>query len=361
MPWLRPDLAHLLTPAGATRPCWLDSAIFDVDGVLIDVTRSYRRSVMAATEVLVRETYGLREAPSPLLTEDDIAAFKRAGGFNNDWDLTQLLTGLEVARYREWQGTPLAEVPLQEWAAQAAEAARARTGGVAWMLRTVPETALPPREVARWAHDEHYWGAALVEEHYGHTPAYAPHAPGMVHGEVPLLGPTTLPTLVGQGITRFGVITGRVGVEVRWVLHQIAHGSGLEEGDPPTGATWYTSDFGRSPFAVVLSGDSYSKPDPAALVAALRALESAATHSTPVSAGIYVGDTADDLDLVLRYRAEAQTSDASLPPMLAVMVATGEEADHYRERGADIILDTVDALPAALEEARALVTGTAGG
>lgn len=352
MPWLRPDLARTLTPAGEARPRWLDSALFDVDGVLIDVSGSYRRSVMAAVDHLVRETYGLHQAPKQLLTEEDIARFKRAGGFNNDWDLTRLLAGLEVARLREWQGTPQAEVSLEEWAARAAEAARARTGGVPWMLRIVPTSALPPAEVARWAHDEHYWGATLVREHYGRAAEYAPRAPGVVHNEVPFLGPTTLPALVELGLTRFGLITGRVGPEVRWVLHQIAHGSGLAEGEPPSGAAWYESDFGRSPFASVLSGDSYAKPDPAALVAALRTLAGIGPTPRPVSAALYVGDTADDLDLVLRYRAEAQPHNASLPPVLAVMIAMGVDEESYRERGADLILAQVDELPSALEAVR---------
>lgn len=352
MPWLRPDLADLLTPAGEARPRRLDSALFDVDGVLVDVSRSYRRSVMAAVDVLVREVAGLRDAPRPLITEDDIASFKRAGGFNNDWDLTRLLAGLWIARLREWQGTPLAEVSLAAWAARAGEAARGHVGGVAWMLATVPASALPPAEVARWAHDEHYWGATLVNEHYSHAPVYAPKAPGLVHNEIPLLGPMTLPALVAAGLTRFGLITGRVGPEVRWVLHQLAHGCGLEEGAPPHGTTWYDSNFGRSPFAVVLSGESYTKPDPAALVAALRVLAAAAPARGPVSAAIYVGDTADDLDLVLRYRAEAQSHDVSLPPVLAVMVASGPEAEYYRERGADILLSTVEELPAAVELAQ---------
>lgn len=339
--WIRPDLDHsLLTPGGAWR---LDTALFDIDGVLIDVTRSYRRSVIAAADHLVRITNGLTAAPEPLLTAEDVARFKRAGGFNNDWDLTRLFAALWTARLREWKGQPEAEIPLAEWAARASAAARARRGGVAWMRTALPPSAIPAAEVARWAHDEYYWGAALAREHYGHEPTYAPEARGVVHDEEMLLGPEVLPALVGRGITRFGLITGRVGPEVAWALHQIAFGCGLVEGPPPGGVAWCESPFGRSPFGVVLSGDECQKPDPRGLARALRVLGA--------RGALYVGDTADDLDFVLRYRDEIRPGDAALPPVLAVSVASGEDAATYRERGADFVVEAVGELPVALAEA----------
>jgi histidinol-phosphate aminotransferase len=59
------------------RP-WL---IFDLDGVLVDVTESYRRAI----EATVEELSGIR--PSG----EEIQELKDLGGFNNDWDLSQEL------------------------------------------------------------------------------------------------------------------------------------------------------------------------------------------------------------------------------------------------------------------------------
>ncbi|MGZ3664291.1 MAG: hypothetical protein ACXVDA_07350, partial [Ktedonobacterales bacterium] len=69
-------------------------------------------------------------------------------------------------------------------------------------------------------------------------------------------------------------------------------------------------------------------------------------------AAFYVGDTADDLDLVLRYRREMHVRDASLPPVLAVVIASDDEARTYQERGADLIIPHVRHLPSALESLR---------
>ena len=328
--WIRPGL-HI-------RP--LDSALFDVDGVLIDVRRSYRLAVMAGTEHLVRVVNGLTDAPTPLLAPADLAAFKLAGGFNSDWDLTRLLAALWTARLREWRGQPEAALPLTEWARRASEAARAGRGGIAWMLATFPATAIPDADTARWAHDEFYWGAALARQHYGHEPRFAPDAPGLVHNEALLLDKTLLPALAALGITRFGLITGREGAEVGWAVRHISGGSGLPEGAPPDGWPWYESELGRSPFATIVPATIAAKPDPRALVYAVQALGT--------RTGLFAGDTADDLDLVLRYERESRPADPTLPPILAVMIATDTAAATYRERGADIILEHIRDLPAAL-------------
>src|SRR5262249_43639890 len=191
---------------------------------------------------------------------------------------------------------------------------------------TVPRAAILPWDEARWIHDEFYWGARLLREVYGREPRYAPDAPGVVTNEELLLVPDVLPMLVRLGVTRFGLVTGRNGPEVAWVLRRLNEGSGLRDGDPSSGVSWFESAHGRSPFRGIVSSDVYAKPDPRALAHAIRAVEA--------RGAVYVGDTADDLAVVLRYRQELQLQDTSLPPVLAVMIAEGPTADVYRERGA---------------------------
>ncbi|MGZ3581176.1 MAG: HAD family hydrolase [Ktedonobacterales bacterium] len=339
--WVRPDFEHK-TFFGTTRG--FDTALFDVDGVLIETKRSYRLAVIHGSERLVRVVNGLTDAPSPMVTAADVALFKLAGGFNSDWDATQLFATLWTARLREWRGQPEAEVSLEEWAARASAAARAGHGGVAWLRATFPASAIPDDDMARWAHDEFYWGADLIRELFAREPQFAPEAEGFVHNEELLLGTEVLPALVAQGITKQGLITGRLGPEVGWAVTRLAGGCGLVEGVPPDGIPWYESEHGRSPFGCIVPSTTYAKPNPQALLHALARLES--------RAAFYVGDTADDLDLVLRYRREMHVRDASLPPVLAVVIASDDEARTYQERGADLIIPHVRHLPSALESLR---------
>ncbi len=66
----------------------LDVLIFDIDGVLIDVSESYRSAIRQTVQLYLQDVLGLRPFAGGLVSPEDVAAFKLAGGFNNDWDLT---------------------------------------------------------------------------------------------------------------------------------------------------------------------------------------------------------------------------------------------------------------------------------
>jgi HAD superfamily phosphatase len=64
--------------------------VFDVDGVLVDVTRSYRAAIAATVRAFTGE-----EPSGP-----EMQRYKNLGGYNNDWLLSQRLCadrGVEVA------------------------------------------------------------------------------------------------------------------------------------------------------------------------------------------------------------------------------------------------------------------------
>ncbi|MBM4351823.1 MAG: HAD family hydrolase [Deltaproteobacteria bacterium] len=64
---------------------FMDLLIFDMDGVLIDVSRSYRKTIQQTIHIYLKHCLGLR---ANLVSHEEISFFKSAGGFNNDWDLT---------------------------------------------------------------------------------------------------------------------------------------------------------------------------------------------------------------------------------------------------------------------------------
>ncbi len=100
-----------------TEKISLRALLFDMDGVLVDVSRSYRRAI----EETVEHFTGRQILP------DTIQRYKNAGGFNDDWKLTHAIvtdTGMGVPfsrvvsefqrRYRgdEWDGFIAEEPPL---------------------------------------------------------------------------------------------------------------------------------------------------------------------------------------------------------------------------------------------------------
>ncbi len=63
----------------------MDLLIFDMDGVLVDVSWSYRKAIQQTIGLYLEQCLGLK---ATLVSNEEITLFKSAGGFNNDWDLT---------------------------------------------------------------------------------------------------------------------------------------------------------------------------------------------------------------------------------------------------------------------------------
>ena len=69
----------------------VEIVIFDMDGILIDVSKSYRETIKKAVAIYLRRALGIKGGEKSLVSDDDIVTFKEIGGLNNDWDVT---TGL---------------------------------------------------------------------------------------------------------------------------------------------------------------------------------------------------------------------------------------------------------------------------
>lgn len=76
--------------------------VFDMDGVIVDVSASYRDVVRQAARLFFRRAAAWEALPDPLFSLVDLAVVKQSGGLNNDWDLCAEVVGLLLG---------LAEVP----------------------------------------------------------------------------------------------------------------------------------------------------------------------------------------------------------------------------------------------------------
>ena len=62
--------------------------VFDMDGVLIDVSSSYRDTVRQTAGLFFSPAKQAELLPDPLFDLADLAKVKQSGGLNNDWDLS---------------------------------------------------------------------------------------------------------------------------------------------------------------------------------------------------------------------------------------------------------------------------------
>lgn len=78
----------------------VDTLVFDIDGVLIDVRNSYREAICRTVQFYFKEILRFQGSQN-LINPEEIEYFKMAGGFNNDWDLTSAVVLFYLMKARE--------------------------------------------------------------------------------------------------------------------------------------------------------------------------------------------------------------------------------------------------------------------
>jgi phosphoglycolate phosphatase-like HAD superfamily hydrolase len=164
---------------------------------------------------------------------------------------------------------------------------------------------------------------------FGEDPRYVADAPGCWHREEQLLPVTLFDDLRSLGVHHFGIATGRSEFELATVLES----SGLGQ---------------HIPVDAMLTGDVLAKPDGRVLdrvLSSLDGLASQAGRSQP-GASLFCGDTKDDLDAVLNYRALKGNNARWIG---AVAVVRPEEEEFFRRTGSDAVINHIADLPALIE------------
>ena len=297
--------------SGGTDPAAgldVDAVVLDIDGVLVNVESSYRRAVIESLDRVYGET----------IRREGVQAFKEAGGFNDDWDLTHAAALFLLAR-REGLDRDL----------QSFTDAVAASGGGVDGAQAVVADALDPDErermLAAWDPDrltdtfqQLYLGSDRYRELEGGEPAL--DEPGLIENETVLSDPATLAALTER--YRVGIVTGRPAAEAAIALERV----GLDVPEEHR----FTMD-----------SDLPGKPDPDMLIELAERL--GATRL------VFAGDTLDDVRCAVS-AGEADTERTYYAVGVLTGGLAGEEGRRKFERaGADAVVETIDDLPDLLE------------
>ncbi len=285
----------------------VDAVVLDIDGVLVDVADSYRRAIIESVERVCGKT----------IDRDAIQSFKNAGGFNNDWELTDAAALYVVARR---EGLRMDVETFTDRIAEGGgglDAAKAVVGDL-------PRVA-QARVRDQWDTDRLrdtfqalYLGEELYRELEGGEPPFA--APGYIHDEPTLIDPETIDNL----IDRFdvGVLTGRPAAEAEIALERV----GLDVPDEHR----FTMDDWKE-----------GKPHPRALVELAERFDAERVA--------FAGDTLDDVRTARNADDEDETR---VYYGIGVLTGglTGESGrETFAGGGADVVLEDVNELVDLLE------------
>jgi len=284
--------------------------VFDLDGVIADVSRSYRDTVRKTARLFFRPAPRWAELPSPLFPLSDLARLKQGGNLNNDWDLSCRVIELLMNRLDSPPHYP--ESRTEDLWERFRDAMR--RCDLEPLIRHLRASSQPlsdlllqagPREnpfvrllyrgdvgsgnLIKQIFQEVYLGPELFTRTYGSPPRMY-SGPGYIEREELLAPPELLGELAGRHV--LAIATGRPADEARYLLSRFS----LE---PFFRKVVTLDDCLREQQRILVREGrkvSLSKPDPFMLDAIAGEL------IAEVSGCFYVGDLPDDVDAARRSR-----------------------------------------------------------
>ncbi len=301
----------------------IDALILDIDGVILDVSQSFREVISQTTQLYATSKLSV-SGEETLLPVEEIDLFKMAGGFNSDWDLANAAVALIVAKQAQSGARDAATLSAQapDWSEYTREIKR-RGGGLmeAEMTILAMLDSNQRREFSfNWNQklvtqlfQEMYGGVAACKTLYGFEPQHL-QVEGYYQREKVLLDAALLPSKLPVGI-----LTGRTKNEARLAMKFAGLRNRILE------PNWITED------------DGVRKPDGQTLMLL--------QEKMGFKNALYIGDTWDDWQTVVNYRQIKGSQRAKVSG--CICLAEGKSDEHRRtflEAGTEIITPDINSL-----------------
>lgn len=283
----------------------VDSIILDIDGVLVDVSESYRRAIADTIESLSGE-----EFPPEL-----IQSLKNAGGFNDDWELTDAGILCTLAKRHGYPGDL---VSLIQKIGDNGGGLITTKKIISEAIGSVAEDEWDPQAV-RSMFQSLYLGRERFIECFQHEPIV--DVPGYYLSEENIISEH----MVDQFLNQFniGVLTGRPIFEANMALKSI--GINIS-----------------STHIVAMESSPLKKPHPDGLLTLAHELNS--------SSLVYVGDTLDDIKTVVNAKKADPSRNYRGIGVLTGGLSGTSGKKMFEENGADAVIPTINDLPELLSE-----------
>ena len=331
----------------------LDLLIWDMDGVLLYVRESYRKSIAEGVNYYFSGLMGLKISGS-LMSQADAQHFKLVEGFNDDWKLTYAAVLCHLVKLVHETGfdevKDYSKLGIKEKAGVLKELGKKLKGKLSLELDLedltnrmkkngvglcATEKALADSfgerelEVAKslWFTDvvkrvfqEMYLGEELFYKKYKEKPVFM-RTKGLINKEKPLVSKKTLKKLAGK--YKMGVATGRDRFEAAYSIKI----NGFES-------------FLPVEFLVSSEDVSHGKPDPELLLKSRTKIAEANKLEVDSLKCGYVGDSVDDV------RAAKRAGFYSVGVLSAVPEKRNRDVikKEFMSLGCDLIIENADKL-----------------
>ncbi|MCH9658920.1 HAD hydrolase-like protein [archaeon] len=299
----------------------IDAIIFDCDGVLIDITKSYDLAIIKTTQYVLKNFAKIDDA-----IEVDfkiIDGFKSTGGFNDEVDLTYaaILSLAAATKSKKDQMEFIFNVIKN-----------ADSSGIASVEKYV-ENSVDISEIKKilsypGTHDENllyqifdqfFYGPELYGKLFKNTSRFS--EPGLIEQDDVILNHSLIKKLQNRFNSKIAMVTGRGNESVRYSLKEM-----LDK-----------FDLKNSVFLEDESRD-LAKPNPKPLMDSIKGMGSTCT--------LYVGDSMEDF--IMAKKVTELGCDAVFCGIIGTSKDPLEKLDLFEQNDAILVLDSIHLLPKVL-------------
>ena len=309
----------------------VDTLVFDIDGVLIDVRDSYREAVCRTVQFYFKEILRFQGSQN-LINPEEVEYFKMAGGFNNDWNLTSAVILFYLMKARKNNLKDVDELRSRNPDIKTFTTKMLPFGeGLSEVIDLIEKYREIKEEIlSLWDEDlitkifkEIYAGEEYCFNIYEFNPSLI-KSKGLIKKEKIIIDKKKKVFLQNYSI---GILTGRTKREARIALERLSCEDNVFDG------------------RIITADDGLEKPHPQGL--------KKLSASLKTKLGIYVGDVWDDLNTAKNFNKEVKKTKF----LSAIVLAEGFNLQNgtielYLNEGVDLLAQDVNCVLDWLEKVR---------
>ena len=306
-----------------------DCALFDIDGVLVDIRKSYNSAIKKTVEYMLNSMTA--RSFRGLVTDRIILKFRQSGGFNNDTDTTYAITLAMLARTPK--GVAQGRKLLMQVAGSADESGYASVerflasyGIKKWKRQLNYPAPVKDCMLAR-VFDELFYGPELFRKQHNLEPKYWSGKP-LIKNDRILVSAKTMKKLHEMFGGNLAIVSGRSKLAAEYSLKPVMKYFNI-------GACVFLEDERRE----------YAKPNPYAI---RRAMEAMGARNA-----VYAGDSAEDLMMARRAEREVGVKVAFVG-IYGNSPDPAKTAEQFRQEGVEAIAKSINQLPNTINKVMAV-------
>ncbi len=303
----------------------MDCALFDIDGVLVDIRRSYNDAIKKTVEFVLEQTSGRKYRN--LVTDQLILRFRQSGGFNNDTDTSYAIALAAMANPQDTAKTRrfLFEVAqhTEDTGIASVEKYLSRYNIEEHKQVLIYPAPVKESYIGR-VFDELFYGPNLFKKQNGLEPKYCRVKKPFIANDRIAVKKETMKKLHELFSGNLAIVSGRSRLAADYSLAPVMKYFNLP-------ACVFLEDEARE----------HAKPNPYAVKKAMA--------SMGAESAVYSGDSAEDMMMARRAQKEAGY-DIKFVGVYGLSPQPSKTLRQFKEQGADEVTRSVNSLPLILNK-----------